>query len=137
MSASADLVCIHPQNLREIWPFVSDRLRAAYLRTDLGHTADLERDLFEGDGLLWLAMVDGLIEAAAVTMLQRTDRHLVCVIMAVGGEKMGLWLDLLGGIERWAKDEGAALVRVYGRPGWVRMLKDYRVKNVVLEKSLG
>ncbi|WP_316188517.1 hypothetical protein [Bradyrhizobium sp. SZCCHNR31012] len=54
MSASADLVCVPPQRAREVWPHVAARLRAAYLRTDLGHTADLERDVLEGDGLLWL-----------------------------------------------------------------------------------
>jgi hypothetical protein len=49
---------------------------------------------------------------------------------------MGRWLDLLGGIEEWAKAEGAALVRIYGRPGWVRMLRNYQVSNVVLERRL-
>lgn len=90
----------------------------------------------EGDGLLWLARSGSTIDAAAATMLVRTDRHLVCVITALGGANMGRWLDLLPGIEEWAKAEGAALVRVYGRPGWVRMLRNYRVSNVVLERRL-
>jgi hypothetical protein len=122
--------------MREIWPLVADRIRSAVLRTDLSHTVDIERDLLEGDGLLWLACSGSTIEAAAASLLVRTDRHLVCLITACGGENMGRWLDLLGGIEEWAKAEGAALVRIYGRPGWVRMLRNYRVSNVVLERRL-
>lgn len=106
------------------------------LRTDLGHTADIERDLFEGDGLLWLILNGATIEAAAATLLVKTDRHLVCLITAIGGENMRHWLPLLEQVETWAKAEGAALVRIFGRPGWVRVLKNYRVKNVVLERAL-
>lgn len=120
----------------DVWPLVAKRIRSAVLRTDLSHSADIERDLLEGDGLLWLACTGSTIDAAAATLLTRTDRHLVCVITALGGENMGRWLDLLPGIEEWAKSEGAALVRVYGRPGWVRMLRNYRVSNVVLERRL-
>lgn len=122
--------------MREVWPLVADRIRSAVLRTDLSHTADIERDLLEGDGLLWLACTGSVIDAAAATLLVRTDAHLVCIITALGGENMGRWLDLLPGIEEWAKAEGAALVRIYGRPGWVRMLRNYKVSNVVLERLL-
>ena len=136
MSASVNLVCVPPQLAREIWPLVADRIRSAVLRTDLSHTADVEYDVLEGNGLLWLATNGTAIEAAAATLLVKTDRHLVCIITALGGENMRHWLPLLEQIEAWAKAEGAALVRIFGRPGWVRMLKDYRVKNVVLERVL-
>jgi len=137
MSASVNLVCVPPQLAREIWPLVSDRLHQAVLRTDMSHTADLEYDVLEGDGLLWLATNGTAIEAAAATLLIKTDRNLVCVITALGGENRSRWLDLLAGIELWAKAEGAAKMRIYGRRGWTRVLKDYRVSNVVMEKSLG
>ena len=39
-------------------------------------------------------------------------------------------------IEGWARAEGAALVRIYGRKGWARVLKNYHVSNVVLERRL-
>ncbi|MGJ5074574.1 hypothetical protein [Bradyrhizobium oligotrophicum] len=136
MSVSADLVCVPPQRAREVWPHVAARLRAAYLRTDLGHTADLERDVLEGDGLLWLATSGDGIDAAAVTLLVHTDRHLVCQITACGGANMDRWLDLLPAIEAWARAEGAAKVRIYGRKGWVRALQNYHVSNVVLERPL-
>jgi hypothetical protein len=136
MSASASLYCIPPQLAREIWPLVRDRLYAAVRRTDLSHSVDIARDVLHGDGVLWLACEGEEIEAAAVTLLTRTDRHLVCLITALGGSNMESWLPLLSEIEDWARSEGAALVRVMGRPGWGRVLKNYHVSNVVLERAL-
>jgi hypothetical protein len=136
MSASASLHCIPPQLAREIWPLVRDRLYAAVRRTDLSHSVDIARDVLHGDGVLWIASNGEEIEAAAVTLLTRTDRHLVCLITALGGSNMESWLPLLSEIEDWARSEGAALVRVMGRPGWGRVLKNYHVSNVVLERAL-
>jgi hypothetical protein len=105
-------------------------------RTDLSHSVDIARDVLRGDGVLWLACDGQEIEAAAVTLLTRTDRHLVCLITALGGSNMERWLPLLSEIEDWARAEGAALVRVMGRPGWGRVLKNYQISNVVLERAL-
>jgi hypothetical protein len=133
---SADLVCVPPHLKPAVWPYVADRLRAAYLKTDLGHTADLERDVLHGHGDLWLALSGGEIDAAAVTLLVRTDRHLVCQITALGGANLARWLDLLPKIEEWAKREGAAKLRIMGRLGWAAILENYHVSNVVLERAL-
>jgi len=140
MSASASLVCIHPKDVPAIWPLVAERLRAAYLRTDLSHTADLERDVLQGDAVLWVAASASApvaeLEAALVAKLVRTDLHLVCIITACGGSNMSRWLDHLGAIEQWAKAEGAAKIRLFGRKGWLRILKNYQASNVVLERAL-
>lgn len=136
MSASAELLRVPAHLRRQIWPQIADRIRSAVLRTDLSHTIDIERELIDGDGQLWIVHVGPKIEAAVATLLARTDKHLVCTITAIGGENMGNWLALIDQIEAWAKAEGAALVRIYGRPGWARVLKSYRVKNVILERLL-
>lgn len=133
---TATLVCVPPENVRQIWPLVRDRLHEAVRCTDLAHSRDIDADVLEGNGLLWLACVGETIEAAATTLLIRTDRHLVCVIQALGGENMRNWLPLLDKIEVWAKAEGAAKVRILGRAGWVRVLKGYAVEHVVLERPL-
>jgi hypothetical protein len=44
---------------------------------------------------------------------------------------------LLEGLESHAKAEGCAAMRVYGRRGWGKLLKDYRVTRVLLEKHWG
>lgn len=133
---SAELFCVHPDEVPAVWPLVSEMLRSAYLRNDLGHTIDLEADVMSGRGVLWIAASNGAVEAAAVAKLERTDVHMVCVITACGGRMMRRWLHFLAEIEKWARAEGAAKVRIYGRPGWVVMLEEYRASAVVLEKAL-
>jgi hypothetical protein len=49
------LICVPPHLKHSVWPLVADRLNRAYLKTDLGHTADLERDVLDGHADLWLA----------------------------------------------------------------------------------
>lgn len=135
MSPSADLLRV-PQHLKSrIWPFVADRLRAACLKTDLSHTLDLEHDVL-GNGDLWIATSGGEVDAAAVTMLVRTDRHMVCLLTAVGGKNMARWFDLLPQVEQWAKGQGATKFRIMGRLGWVAMLENYRISNVIMERTL-
>lgn len=136
MSASAKLISIPWSEIAGIWPVVRDLLHAAYLRTDLGHTFDLDDDVLRGDAVLWLALSGDAIDAAAVTKLVRTDRHLVALITAVGGRDMDQWLDHLTAIEQWARREGAQRLRIFGRKGWQRKLDGYHVSNVVLERSL-
>jgi hypothetical protein len=63
-------------------------------------------------------------------------RRKVCVIIACGGIDMPRWLPLIEGIEKYARAEGCAAVRIVGRKGWARVLPDYRVHRVVLERKL-
>jgi hypothetical protein len=127
---SCDLVCVNPSDIQQIWPLARDLIRTAIERTDLSDFADIELDVLSGDQLLWLAISDH-VEAAATTHLSRG----VCTLTACSGHQMKRWLPLFGRIEKYAKDEGCKM-RIYGRPGWQRVLNDYHVEHVVLEKNL-
>lgn len=96
--------------------------------------ADIERQVLSGDQLLWLAISDH-IEAAATTHLVKTGGKPVCVLTACSGHQRDRWLPLFSKIEKYAKDEGASCMRIYGRPGWQRVLTGYRVEHVILEKA--
>lgn len=135
MQSTAELVCVDPKRIHEFWPHAREMIRKAILRTNLSHFQDIEYDILSGDGLLWLAW-DGKIEAAATTSLIETDTDKVCVLTACGGEDMTHWISLISGIEAYAKSEGCACVRIYGRKGWGRVLEGYDVQHVVMEKPL-
>jgi len=94
----------------------------------------LEAQVLKGDQLLWLAVHGSDIEAAATTHLVKIDSRKVCILTACGGYQRDRWLPLFKQVEKYAKDEGAACMRIYGRPGWQRVLDGYRVENVILEK---
>lgn len=137
---SAELVCVDPKRVREVWPAVAPLLRQATARTGLSAFADIECDVLAGRAVLWLAVSGeggGLaIDAAASTCLQRTDAGKVCVITACAGTDMARWLPLMSGIENYARDEGCARVRIFGRKGWLRVLGRYRAKHVVMDREL-
>lgn len=135
MSLSVDLCCVNPADVQQIWPQARDLIRAAIERTGLGEFAVTEQQVLSGDQLLWLAISDH-IEAAATTFLAKTSGRTVCILTACAGHERDRWLPLLAQIEKYAKDEGAQAMRIFGRKGWERTLKDYHVEHVVLEKGL-
>jgi len=136
MSASVELICVDPQRVHEVWPRVAHLINGAVHRTGLSHTADIEYDTLHGDGLLWLACDGETVMAAATTVLAETDTAKVCVLTACGGAGRAAWLPLLAQIEAYARAEGCAALRIYGRKGWARVLTGYRVEHVILRKEL-
>lgn len=137
---SAELVCVDPKRVHEIWPNVAPLLRRAIARTGLSAFADIERDILRGHALLWLAISGeggaAAIDAVASTSLEQADAGKVCVITACAGAHMRRWLPLIAHIEAYAKAEGCRYVRIFGRTGWLRVLDEYRVTGVVLDKQL-
>jgi hypothetical protein len=134
-AAAVDLCCVDPKDVHSIWPQARGLIRAAIEATDLSDFADIESQVLSGDQLLWLAISDH-IEAAATTHLIKTRGKPVLVVTAVSGALRERWLPLRYQIENYAKAEGCSCVRLYGRKGWERALKDYRVEYVIMEKEL-
>lgn len=130
-----NLVCVDPARVHQIWPKARGLIRAAIEKTNLSDYDDIETDVMSGDQLLWLAW-SGQIEAAATTHLIKTAGKPVLIITACSGHNRERWLPLLAQIEDYARKEGASCVRLYGRKGWERALKDYRVEHVIMEKAL-
>src|SRR5215468_8970576 len=90
MPSSAELICVDPARVHEIWPLAEPLLRRAIARTGLSAFCEIEREILCGNALLWLG-VEGeesavAILAAASTRLQWTDAGKVCVITAFGGK---------------------------------------------------
>ena len=86
--------------------------------------------------LLWLAWNGSRIMGVAITQLLEDNDRRLCVIVACGGKQISGWFHLLGNIEQYARKEKCVAVRVMGRYGWRKLLRDYREPYVVLEKRL-
>ena len=84
MRCLAELVCVDPHRIHEIWPHVAPLLRKAIARTGLSAFADIEQDILRGNALLWLAVSSergaAAIDAVASTSLQQTDSGKACII---------------------------------------------------------
>jgi hypothetical protein len=129
-------LCIDPARVHHVWPLVAHLVRAAMRKGRLSEFDDVERGVRGGRMLLWVAADPRAIWAAAVTELHVVNGEKFCTIVACGGHDRGQWLHLLDGLESHAKAEGCAAMRVYGRRGWGKLLKDYRVTRLLLEKTL-
>ena len=137
MAPPSELVCVDPKQTGEIWPHVGSLLRDACRRTGLNAFADIEADILAGRSLLWVAWNGGAIESAAATVLINSDAGRVCIITVCGGSGIKRRLHLVDQIESYARREGCARIRIYGRKGWLRVLDGYEQKYAIMDKCLG
>lgn len=125
---------IDPAVVGAIWPYAEGMIEAAFRRTDLDNIDQTKADVLAGRALLWITWLDEEIKAALVTKIVKPHTIKACVLVACGGE--GDWPDLIETIKAYAREEGCAVMRLYGRKGWVRVLKDFKPMHVILDCEL-
>ena len=108
------------------------KIEKAIKKVGLTEFSWVENEVLNGRALLWLAYEDPTVYAAAVTALVNG----VCEIVACGGEDLEKFLPLLKDLEEFARAEKCRAMRIYGRKGWIRVLKNYQLKAIVLERPL-
>jgi hypothetical protein len=135
-SAAIQCICIDPAYVDRVWPLVSHLIRAAMRKGRISEFADVEAAVLAGTQLLWVAADRQAIWAAAVTQLSRANGEKFCTIVACGGRERARWLPLKAELEKFAKAEGCAAIRIHGRRGWAREFPDYRLTRILLEKAL-
>jgi hypothetical protein len=96
----------------------------------------IQRDTLKGEKLLWLAVDETAIWAAAVVGLHVEKDRKTCCIWACGGRERERWLPLLSELEKFAKAEGCESICLYGRKGWAREFPEYKLVQIKLEKRL-
>jgi hypothetical protein len=136
--SNCDLLCVEPALLDEVWPIVRHFIRSALDKAQLGDFAVLERQVFAAEALLWVvwSRVERRIKAAVVTQVAVINNNKYCTIVACGGINLALWLPLLAQLETYARDQSCIAMRIFGRPGWKRLLPGYGVRAYVLERTL-
>ncbi len=132
----AEAVCVDPARVEEVWPLARQFIKTAMEHADFGPFSVVEHDVFNGDALLWLAWIDPIIQAAAVTQVSQSAKGKVCTIVACGGSDHPQWIGLLGQLEAYAKSLECKTMRLIGRRGWRRVLPDYAITKVILEKAI-
>lgn len=128
--------CVAPADVEKWWPFVGERIAEALRRGGVGTPVDaVRRDLETGTALLWLAIEGTGIVGVAVTALIAGHSGKRCELVAFAGD-LARCRAMLPVIERYAKEEGCAMMRLMGRLGWRRVLEGYSEPFVTLEKRL-
>lgn len=134
-------LCVAPSVVDRLWPHVVRFIERAAIRSNADYSTEyIKRKLDEGSSLLWVVSQNGTIVAAMTTeicgMLDTDER--IMVITTAGGSLVEHWETILAQVEQYARDESCTRVRVYGRQGWVRILRDYGYTQpwIALEKRV-
>ena len=94
-------------------------------------------DLRASRCLLWVAYRgDEVFGSATTKVVIYPNNRRVCVITACAGHHWQEWSHTIKEIEQYAREAQCSAVRLSGRRGWKRVLKDYREPWVLLEKEL-
>jgi hypothetical protein len=133
------LMCVDPARVREMWPHVEWLIENA-LWTGTGDESmdDIRDDVFAARALLWVVWSESkaAVLAAGTTKLIETAQGKVCILSTCAGRDIKQWQSFIADIEEYARREGCAFSRLYGRPGWERILRGYAKPWVTIQKAL-
>lgn len=114
--------------------FIEDALQKGGGRFNVD---DVFEELASGESDLWMAVENEEPMAAVVTTVTEYRNGTCCSMDVCGGTHRKKWMDeLKEEIEKDAKKRGCDWMEAPARPGWARVLKDYRKKFLILEKAL-
>lgn len=130
-----ELLCIPTEKVNEMWPHVVGMIQKAVDKCGDWTVESIKEALDQDRMLLWLTWDGARVRAVATTGLEIVPRGKVCKAIACAGDDPS-WSERLAPIEQYARDQGCVAMRVQGRPGWSRVLRDYEIEWVALEKRL-
>jgi hypothetical protein len=97
---------------------------------------DVLNDLRSGKAQLWVAGDGNDVDGIAITCITEYPQTTTCLIWLCAGIGREKYTPLIGNIEQWAKAQGCESISLEGRPGWERILTDYKKTKIILEKVL-
>lgn len=95
---------------------------------------DIFSSLVEMKSQLWVAGHND-IEAILITQIITRNNKQVCLLELCAGRGVES-IQFLKTIELWAKDAGCCSIELIGRPGWKRVLRDYKTNKITLTKEI-
>lgn len=134
-----NVFCLGPEQIDEHWSAFGHHLER-FEAEGFDFAADIRAGLKSADKQLFGVEDAGSVLGVVVTKIVVTPKGRVCEVHACCGTSADIRAVvelLLPRIEAWAEEIGCARMRVIGRKGWKRILRDYRQPGVVMEKEFG
>lgn len=125
------LYCPTSDQIDEIWDIAGPLIDKALSRGSNYTLDDVYAGLKAAEMQLWMWSD----ESAMVTTIQNKDERRWCLFLALGGEKMNDWINYLPIVEDWARTMDCHEMRIYGRPGWSRVI-GYNIEYAKMVKRL-
>ena len=133
---SSDKGCtqVPKQDVFLIWTKVAPLLQKALDGTyDI---IDVEQGLQDNRFQLFISWNNG-IESAVITEIAEYPKAKVLRYVLAGGTNLENWLEEIQEvIEKFAKKNHCTQLEVAGRKGWLKKLKDFKEKAILLSKDL-
>lgn len=128
-----------PAEIDDFWPYVEAQVARACEFSYGRFSADnIYEFALQGIVTIW-AVVNPQSEVRAVVVTQQTEYPTglrALEVMLVGGENRHDWLHFESKLEEHARREGCHVMQMYGRRGWERDLKHWRVASTLMERRL-
>ena len=102
-------------------------------------TKDIFDSILKQKMQLWISWngKTNVVESAIVTEIVDYPRLRSCRYFLAGGTNMKVWFNpMKEQIEQWALKNNCQRIELVGRKGWVKWLKDYKQKHIILMKEL-
>ena len=131
---------VPPEDVGLIWKQIEPLLLKPL---EIDGFAYMPKDIFDSilkkKMQLWISWngKTNVVEAAIVTEIIDYPRLRSCRYFLAGGTNMKSWFNpMKEQIEQWAIQNNCQRIELVGRKGWVKWLKDYKQKHIILMKEL-
>lgn len=133
-----NVFCLGAEQIDNLWDLYSRHLERFERETKLLRAADLREDLKLAKKQLWGYQDGPDILGIVITHIFQTPTGPCCEIVAACGtqSRKGQIDELFAAIEEWARNIGCKRIRILGRPGWQRRLKEFTQVGIILEREI-
>ena len=123
------------EDLEFIWSQVAPLIEKALDETY--NIKDILYGLANDRMQLFISWNDNRVESAVVTEIAQYPQAKILRYFLAGGRNLENWLERIQEkIEKFAKQNKCTYLEVAGRKGWVRKLKGYKMKAIILSKEI-
>lgn len=132
-------ILIPPDRLPQVRPVLWPLLERAEAIDGGRCTAEQIFDaISDAQSQLWLVLAGGAVLGCCITAIRNYPNLRACDVELCAGENVADWLHLLTtDVEPWAVQHNCAVMEIHAaRPGWQKLLPDYKLRRVELEKHL-
>ena len=140
LSSDSQISYVPPKDVGLFWKQIEPLLLKPL---EIDGFAYMPKDIFDSllkkKMQLWISwnVKTNNVEAAIVTEIIDYPRLRSCRYFLAGGTNMKSWFNpIKEQIEQWAKLNKCQRIELVGRKGWVKWLKDYKQKHIILMKDL-
>lgn len=137
MEVATELLQVPAHEVPAYWPDVEPFIDRAMERGGRYDVLDIRKACLEGKMQLWIVYDEpDEIKAVSVTEILQYPRMKVFSIMILTGEDRESWVDHANFLMEQGRKWGCKRLEAWARPGWTRVMRDWRHTHSLLEIDL-